>query len=92
MTEHRATVIIAYDVASNKRRRSMRAILSEWRVAGQKSVHVCWLSRERAESLFVELCAVADPTEDKLLLAFVQDVVFQTTATDGLQSLLVSQH
>lgn len=92
MTEHRKTVIIAYDIASNKRRRSIRAILSEWRVAGQKSVHVCWMTHERAESLFVELCVVADPDKDKLLLAFVQDVVFQTAATDGLQSLLVSQH
>lgn len=92
MTGHRDTVIVAYDIASNKRRRSIRAILSEWRVAGQKSVHVCWMTRERAESLFVELCVVADPARDKLLLAFVQDVIFQTSATDGLQTLLVSQH
>lgn len=89
MKADRQYVIVAYDIACNSRRRAVLRVLSEWRVSGQKSVHVCWLTREKAESLFVELCAVVNPEQDKLLLAFSRDVVMQTSATEVLAGLVV---
>jgi len=88
MSEERACAVVAYDIASNRRRRRVRKVLSEWRVAGQKSVHVCWISRRKAESLFIEICDEIDPDEDRLLMAFSQGVVFQTAATDAISTLV----
>ncbi len=63
--------IVAYDIACNRRRRRVRAVLAEWRVDGQLSVHACLLTSVQAEELFSHLAAEIDPAQDRLLLAWV---------------------
>lgn len=63
------SVIIAYDIRSNKTRRSVLKILREWRLDGQKSVHECRLTKPKAEELFVQLGSSIHAQDDSLLLA-----------------------
>ncbi len=65
------SVIVAYDIRSNKNRRSVLKILREWRLDGQKSVHECRLTKSKAEELFLQLGASIHARDDSLLLARV---------------------
>lgn len=64
-------LVIAYDISSNRRRRRVHRILSEWRIDGQLSVHECRLTRTQAEELFLQLGEAIDPQTDSLLLAWL---------------------
>jgi CRISPR/Cas system-associated endoribonuclease Cas2 len=64
------TAVIAYDIASNRRRRAVLRVLREWRIDGQYSAHECRLGRREAEELFLQLGALIDPLSDRLLLAW----------------------
>lgn len=91
MTGQRLQIIVAYDIADASRARKVRKILSEWRVAGQKSVHICWLSRSLSESLFVDLCSVVNRNEDRLLMTPIRGVIYQTSATEAMTHLVEVQ-
>jgi CRISPR-associated endonuclease Cas2 len=67
----RREVIIAYDVQSNKRRRSVHRCLCKWRLDSQYSVFECRLSAREAEELFLQLTALIDEKGDKLMLAWL---------------------
>lgn len=66
----RRDALIAYDIASNRRRRRVLYLLRRWRIDGQLSVHECRLSAAEAEELFLQLMTLLDPLADRLLLAF----------------------
>lgn len=69
----RKPVIVAYDVADNRRRRQIQRTLREWRLDGQRSVCECRLTDAEAEELFVQLGAILDTGTDRLLLAWVHE-------------------
>lgn len=69
----RHLAIIAYDVASDRRRGRMLRVLKRWRLDGQKSVHECNLSAVEATELYLQLRELIDPECDRLLLAWSPD-------------------
>ncbi|MFB6259758.1 MAG: CRISPR-associated endonuclease Cas2 [Thiohalorhabdaceae bacterium] len=68
----RNAAVIAYDIASDHRRRRIHRILLAWRLDGQKSVHECLLSASEARELFIQLAGETDPDHDRLLLAWLE--------------------
>jgi len=65
------SVIVAYDISSNKTRRLIYKILKVWRIDGQKSVHECRLTNRQAEELFVEINEPVDQDSDRLLMVWL---------------------
>ncbi len=68
----RHSMIIAYDISSNKNRYQARKILKEWSLDNQKSVYECRLSKTQAEELFLQLSDCLDHQTDKLLMARIE--------------------
>ena len=66
----RQTALVAYDIASNRRRRAVLRVLRQWRIDGQFSAHECRLTEEEATELFLQLVQMIDPMSDRLMLAF----------------------
>jgi CRISPR-associated protein Cas2 len=67
----RKPVIIAYDIRSNKNRSRVRKILQDWKLDGQKSVCECFLSRNEAEELVLQISSYIDRTSDNILIAWL---------------------
>ena len=67
----RKAAIIAYDIASNKRRRRVFRCLKAWSLDSQYSLFECKLTRREAEELFIQLSDLIDEDEDTLLLAWL---------------------
>jgi len=65
-------VVFAYDIACNRRRRSIHRILQRWRIDGQQSVHECRLGRGEAEELYLQLVESICPRTDRLLLVWLR--------------------
>jgi len=65
-------VVFAYDIACNRRRRSIHRVLRRWRIDGQKSVHECRLDRGEAEELYLQLAESICPRTDRLLLVWLR--------------------
>jgi CRISPR-associated protein Cas2 len=65
------TLIIGYDISDNKARNRVFQILKQWRMDGQKSVHVCRMTRTKADELFLKIGCLIDPKTDSLLFAWV---------------------
>lgn len=65
--------IIAYDIASNRRRGRALRLLKRWRLSGQKSVHECQLDTDEATELYLQLGELIDPATDHLLLVWSPD-------------------
>jgi CRISPR-associated protein Cas2 len=78
----RRLAIVAYDIASNRRRRAVLRVLARWRLEGQKSVHECRLDPEEAAELYLQLRELIDPDNDHLLLVWSPDAA--PTASLGL--------
>lgn len=69
MQRHKA--IIAYDISDNKRRYRVHRVMKAWGLAAQYSVFDCELSDNDARNLFQHLSQLIDPTEDSLMLAWL---------------------
>jgi CRISPR-associated protein Cas2 len=69
----RKPAVIAYDIASDKRRRRVARCLKSWRLDGQYSVFECRLTEREAEELFLELIDLIDTDTDALLLAWMDE-------------------
>lgn len=69
----RQPAVIAYDIASNKRRRRVARCLKTWRLDGQFSLFECRLSEAEAHDLFLQLTDLIDPEQDSLLLAWMDN-------------------
>lgn len=69
----RQPAVIAYDIASDKRRRRVARCLKTWRLDGQYSLFECRLTEREAEELFLELIDLIDPVTDALLLAWMDN-------------------
>ena len=69
----RKPAVIAYDIASDKRRRRVARCLKTWRLDGQYSVFECRLTEREAEELFLQLIDLIDPDTDALLLAWMDN-------------------
>ena len=61
--------VFAYDISCPRRYRKVFRCLRYWRSDGQYSVHETWLSPSELHELSVELTALIDTEEDKLLAA-----------------------
>ncbi len=66
-------LIISYDIQSNRRRRRVFRCLERWGLAAQYSVFECRLTRAQAEELFLQLEALIDEKNDRLLLAWIDN-------------------
>lgn len=60
--------LLAYDVASDRRRARVLKAVKAHGIGGQKSAHECWLSRAERRELMRRLAALVDPAADRLLL------------------------
>lgn len=69
----RKPVVIAYDIANNKRRRRVARCLKTWRLDGQFSLFECRLTDTEAQELFLQLIDLIDTDEDHLLLAWMDN-------------------
>ncbi len=67
----RRPAVIAYDITCDRRRGRVFRCLRQWRIEAQYSVFECRLSRREAEELFLQLAALIDPSEDYLMLAWL---------------------
>jgi CRISPR-associated protein Cas2 len=67
----RKAAVIAYDIRCDKRRRRVARCLKQWRLDGQYSVFECRLTEPEARELFLQLIEQIEPTEDALLLAWI---------------------
>ena len=67
------SVIVAYDISSNKTRTKVRKLLREWSFDNQKSVYECRLSEKDAEELFLQLSELLNHTTDRLLMAWLNN-------------------
>lgn len=67
----RQKAIIAYDITDNARRYRVHRTLKAWGLAAQYSVFECELEPRSAEALLKQLGALIEPTEDSLLLAWL---------------------
>lgn len=59
-------VMVAYDVADNRRRRRVAKILEDYGVRVQKSVFECDLDQSRLTNLIVELRRAVNRKRDKI--------------------------
>ncbi len=69
----RRSALIAYDIASNRRRRQVHRRLQAWRLDSQYSVFECRLTLREAEELLLQLTELIDPRRDKLLFAWLDE-------------------
>lgn len=69
----RRSAVVAYDIASHRRRRAMLRAIRRWRLDGQLSMHECRLSRDEATELYLQLAELIDPASDRLLLVWSPD-------------------
>lgn len=69
----RRLAVIAYDIASNRRRRAALRVLKRWRLDGQRSLHECRLDRSEATELYLQLSELIDPATDRLLLTWAPE-------------------
>lgn len=67
----RRSVVIAYDIVSDKRRRQVFRCLQGWKLDSQYSLFECQLAQREAEELFLQLTGLINEDEDTLLLAWL---------------------
>lgn len=67
----RRSVVIAYDIVSDKRRRRVFRCLQGWKLDSQYSLFECQLAQREAEELFIQLTDLIDEEEDALLLTWL---------------------
>ena len=79
----RKAAIIAYDIASNKRRRQVFRCLKSWSLDSQYSLFECNLTQAEAEELFIQLGALIDHDEDTLMLAWLDKKRQARALTEG---------
>jgi len=65
-------IVFAYDISQRKARQRIHRILKAWRLDGQKSVHECRLTEDRAGEIFDDLARSVDPKTDSLFMAWVE--------------------
>ena len=65
------TVLVAYDICAEDRRRHALRVARNWRLDGQKSVHECRLTNAEATALYGEIAARLAPRLDHLMFAWV---------------------
>lgn len=64
----RTLTLIAYDIASNRKRAQALKAVRAFGVDGQKSVHECALTEAERRELKRRLKDIADPRTDRLLV------------------------
>ncbi|WP_157679118.1 CRISPR-associated endonuclease Cas2 [Methylovulum psychrotolerans] len=65
------TAIVAYDIVDNKKRRKVFRCLQAWQLSCQYSLFECQLSQKQSEELLLQLCALIDISQDKLLFVWL---------------------
>lgn len=61
----RTLYLVCYDVGDPVRLRRVGRFVRAWRVAGQKSVHECWLTPAELREISTKLEAMLDPEADR---------------------------
>lgn len=60
--------LIAYDIASPKRRRKVLDVIKGYACGGQKSLYECWLSTGELQGVLQSVRILIDAGEDRLLI------------------------
>jgi CRISPR-associated protein Cas2 len=60
--------IVAYDIASNTRRRLVLKLLKQYSTGGQKSVFECFLSPAEKRGLALDLAQIIHLTQDRFTI------------------------
>lgn len=60
--------LIAYDIASSRRRRIARRLIKGNSVGGQKSLYECWMTQAELQSAMSALRKMIDPVEDRIVV------------------------
>lgn len=63
---YRTVYLICYDISQPKRQRKVRERLAGWRLAGQKSVFECWMTRSELDQTIEQIKPWLDPAQDRL--------------------------
>lgn len=64
--------LLAYDIASDARRRAVLRVLKRWRLDGQKSVHECRLDAQQATELYLQVVEMVCIETDRVLLVWME--------------------
>ena len=64
-------VVVAYDIASDRRRRKIAKVLEQYGLRCNESVFECLLSGPKIEKMKQQLAKLADKTEDIILYYYL---------------------
>ncbi len=85
--DHRAVILVIYDITDNKRRLRMVKCLEQYGIRVQKSAFEAFLDKKRYERMAEEASALIDTAEDSLRIYVLRDPLAVRTWGRGSERL-----